>query len=229
MLRIGVNDIAVTRSSTAPLSTTSFAILGHLALRDWTMYDLAREMRRNVVFFFPRAESQVYAEPKRLVAAGLAAARTERTGKRPRTVYAITPAGRQALADWLAEPPSRGFQLEFEAMLRVFLGNIGSEADLARALAHARDEAAALADQAFRIRDEYLAGRAPFQAHAVTRALLHDFLTSFAVMTDAWAERSLDRLRAWPQEDGETRLAAALETFRSAGSGRGGIRRRARP
>ena len=43
------------------LTATSYAILGHLAMQPWTMYDLAAQMRRNVHYFFPRAESQVYA------------------------------------------------------------------------------------------------------------------------------------------------------------------------
>jgi DNA-binding PadR family transcriptional regulator len=212
----------------APLSSTSYAILGHLAMQDWTMYDLAQQMRRNVVFFFPRAESQVYAEPKRLVSLGYATARAERTGRRERTVYAITGAGRAALSAWLAEPPSKGFQLEFEAFLRVFLAPSGSTDDLLRAVEHIRAEMAAMADQAFRIRDEYLEGRAPFQRYAVHRALVHDFLTSFAVMAEAWAERTQERLAAWPQEDEAQRLEAAREMFRSAGAGRGGIRRRGR-
>lgn len=211
------------------LSTTGYAILGHLAMQDWTMYDLAQQMRRNVVFFFPRAESQVYAEPKRLVAFGYAAARVEKTGRRVRTVYSITDEGRVALADWLAAPPAKGFQLEFEAFLRVFLAPAATQADMARAITHIREEMSAMADLAFRIRDEYLAGRAPFQRYMVTRAFIHDFLTSFAVMSEAWAERSLNRLAAWEREDAAERMERAREVFRTAGSGRGGIRRKGRP
>lgn len=33
------------------LTTTSYAILGHLAMQPWTMYDLAAQMRRNVLRF----------------------------------------------------------------------------------------------------------------------------------------------------------------------------------
>ena len=31
-----------------PLTTTSYAILGQLALRSWTTYELVAEMRRNL-------------------------------------------------------------------------------------------------------------------------------------------------------------------------------------
>jgi len=39
------------------LSTTSYAILGLLDLRPWTAYELTKHMRRNLHYFFPRAES----------------------------------------------------------------------------------------------------------------------------------------------------------------------------
>jgi PadR family transcriptional regulator AphA len=39
-------------------------------------------MRRNLHYFWPRAESNLYAEPKRLVEAGFAKARPEPVGRR---------------------------------------------------------------------------------------------------------------------------------------------------
>ncbi len=47
------------------------------------------------------AESNLYAEPKKLIAHGFASAHSEPRGKRRRTVYSITPSGKRALADWL--------------------------------------------------------------------------------------------------------------------------------
>src|SRR5581483_2756096 len=86
------------------LSTTSYAILGLLALRPWTTYELTQQLKRNLHYFWPRAESGVYEEPKNLVQQGLAESRREPFGRRPRTVYTITSAGRAALARWLEEP-----------------------------------------------------------------------------------------------------------------------------
>lgn len=196
------------------LTTTSYAILGQLALRPWTMYDLAAQMRRNVTYFFPRAESQVYAEPKKLVELGLAEADTEATGKRARTVYRITDKGREELARWLAQPTSKGPVLEYETMLRVMLSPFGRQQDLAATLEQARDDIAGMLDTANRIRDEYLDGRAPFQRHVVHRSMMHDFLASFADLVDEWAERSLARMARWPQQDEAERTAAAIEVIR---------------
>jgi DNA-binding PadR family transcriptional regulator len=196
------------------LTTTSYAILGQLALRDWTMYDLAQEMRRNLHFFFPRAESQVYSEPKKLVKLGLAVARSERTGKRKRTVYAITEAGQAALRAWLAAAPGKGAQLEFEALLRILVASFGTEDDLRRTLQSVRRDIEPLLDVGEGIRHEYLEGRAPFQRFVQTRSMVHDFLWSFALLVDQWAERSLQRMDDWPGQTEAERIAQALEVYR---------------
>ena len=110
-------------------TTTGYALLGLLKLRPWTTYELTKQVRRSLRWFWPRAERRLYDEPKRLVAAGLAEATSERTGKRPRTVYDITDAGRVALRDWLDRPPAPR-STEFEGLLKVFFADAGSLAQL---------------------------------------------------------------------------------------------------
>src|SRR4029450_9725881 len=102
-----MNTPIESKSQERSLTTTSYAVLSILALRDHSTYDLTRQMRISLHYMWPRAESNVYAEPKRLVAAGLAKSREEWTGSRRRTIYSITQAGVTALADWLASPSSR--------------------------------------------------------------------------------------------------------------------------
>jgi DNA-binding PadR family transcriptional regulator len=199
---------------TTGLTTTSYAILGHLAMQPWTMYDLAAQMRRNVHFFFPRVESQIYAEPKRLVELGLATAETEMTGKRARTIYAITSAGRKELKRWLGTPLSKGPLLEFEALLRVLLSPFGRDEDLASTLRRAREDIrATLLPVAPMISDEYAAGRAPFQRYVQYRSIMHDFLIHFGQLIDDWAERSLDRIEQWPAQTEDERRAEAVAIF----------------
>jgi PadR family transcriptional regulator AphA len=196
------------------LTTTSYAILGHLAMQPWTMYDLAAQMRRNVHYFFPRAESQVYAEPKKLVELGLAEADTEATGKRARTVYSITPAGRAELARWLASPVSKGPQLEFEAMLRVILAPFGQKDDLASTLRQVREDIAGLLTVGERICDEYTTGAAPLQRYMLVRSMLHDFLWSYGELIDDWAARSQKRMEDWERQSPAERTAAAVDIYR---------------
>ena len=100
----------------APRTTTSYAILGLLSVRDWSTYELAKQVRRSLRWFWPRTERKLYDEPKRLVADGLATATKQYTGQRPRTVYGITEHGREQLRRWLDEPPATR-SMEFEGML----------------------------------------------------------------------------------------------------------------
>src|SRR5689334_12969450 len=111
------------------LTTTSYAILGLLAIKPWTTYELAQQMGRALGQFWPRAESKLYEEPKKLVAHGLARAAKETVGKRARTVYSITPKGRRALAAWVPSPGA-GPALEFEALVKVFFAEHGTKDDL---------------------------------------------------------------------------------------------------
>ena len=83
--------------SNKQLTPTSFAILGLLSIQPFTTYELAQQMDRTLSWFWPRAASMVYEEPKKLVTAGLATSRASFTGKRRSTVYEITAAGRTAL------------------------------------------------------------------------------------------------------------------------------------
>jgi DNA-binding PadR family transcriptional regulator len=112
--------------STTQLTTTSYAILGALALRPWSAYELTAYMRMSAIrAVWPRTESRLYGEPKNLVAHGFAKATREFTKRRGRTVYRITAAGRKALQAWLSERPALP-QLEDEAMLKLALADQGT-------------------------------------------------------------------------------------------------------
>jgi PadR family transcriptional regulator, regulatory protein AphA len=124
----------------SPKSSTSYAILGLLSVRPWTTYELAQQVRRSLNWFWPRAERKLYDEPKRLVEAGLATASAEHTGRRPRTVYAITSEGRAALRRWLGEPAAARTS-EFEGMVKVFFADGGSLEQLKQNLARIEQEA----------------------------------------------------------------------------------------
>lgn len=123
-------------------SANACALLGLLSIRSWSTYELAKQIERSLGWFWPRAERKIYDEAKRLVTMGLAEATEELVGKRRRTVYSITPAGRAALAAWLKEasaPP----KLEAEAMVRVFFADAGTLDDLRATLRGCLDDAEA--------------------------------------------------------------------------------------
>jgi DNA-binding PadR family transcriptional regulator len=191
----------------------SYAVLGFLSLRPWSTYELATNMRRNFHFFFRRAESGLYEEPKRLVKAGFATAKDGGVGDRARTEYAITPAGRRALRNWLATPCSP-IALDAEVLVRVFFARAGTPDSLATAIANAR----AVADDIQRIgrtvAKEFIAGDAPHQPQPHLNAIVFDFLWSWAEQIRAWADRWEPEVRAWRDtEDGQTKRRRAMRVF----------------
>jgi DNA-binding PadR family transcriptional regulator len=195
-------------------STTRAAILGQLALREWSAYELTRSMRRSVRWFWPRAESVVYAEAKRLVGEGLATARAQAgTGpaKRGRTVYTITAAGHAALAEWLATEPGT-FAMQHEALLRVHLARFGTREDLLASIAWARGVADELLADADQVAAEFVAGTHLFQGEAHVRGLLFDALAGQGLALRQWAldaQREVERWEEVGADDRARRRAVA--------------------
>lgn len=189
------------------LTTTSYALLAQLALKPWSAYELAVQRKRYLRFFWPRAQRAIYSELKRLSAVG--AARAERTmvGRRPRTVYSITPAGRRSLAAWLATPVAP-VAIEFEALLRIFSARLGTKEQLLRTLEQVRADVADMTAFNDGIIAEYVEGRAPFQADVHVRTLVVDYFTQFLATTAAWVERTIAEVERWPDLGPPPRLAA---------------------
>ena len=121
-------------------SATSMAVLGLLGAHPFTSYELTQQVKRSLGRFWPRAESNLYEASKSLVEAGFARARKDSVGRRERTTYAITAAGRRALARWVAQP-ARGPAVEFEGLVKIFFAEHGTRADLLAHLESARAQA----------------------------------------------------------------------------------------
>lgn len=195
-------------------ATTANAILGLLALRpEWSTFELTKQLRRNMRFFWPRAESQIYEEAKALVGKGLARDRKTYTGRRQRTSYAITAQGRRTLREWLGTPP-KPTTLECEPLLRVFLADFSTSADLRAAIAQVRADGEAILDVGRVVGPEYLDGIAPFQDQVHVRALVLDFLSHHARMLVEWADRADSAVDAWAEASDDRRAADALRSIR---------------
>jgi DNA-binding PadR family transcriptional regulator len=192
------------------LTTTSYAILGLLAVKSWTTYELAQQMQRALGQFWPRAESKLYEEPRKLVAHGLARATSEMVGKRPRTVYSITPKGRRAMAAWVPTP-SAGPVLEFEALIKVFYAEHGTKADLLETIAGVRRWLDERYDASADIPHAYLEGRGQFPERLPWLLLTGQFLQEFMHAVDRWTEWAEDVVAQWP--DDVTRAEPDLATL----------------
>jgi PadR family transcriptional regulator, regulatory protein AphA len=188
--------------STLRATTTSYAVLGLLAVRSWSTYELTQQMDRSLGRMWPRAQSKLYEEPKKLVALGLATADTQAVGRRPRTVYAITEAGRAALARWLAEP-GEGPVLEFEQLVKLSFAEHGSREDALRTVAAARDWAERRNVENLLAARAYAAAEGPFQHRAAQGMLAGAFFTDFYALVARWADWAEQQVRSWPDDPSE--------------------------
>jgi len=179
------------------LTTTSYAILGLLAIQPWSTYELARQMRRNLHYIWPRAESNLYAEPKRLVDGGLAEARSEPVGKRRRTVYSITATGRKALESWLSEPAAES-RLESETLVKFMFAPYGSKENLLGHLNRFLGELETKQDALRAIFQQYLDGEDPFPERVHVNVLCYRLIWDQTAAAASWAAGTLDLVESWP-------------------------------
>ena len=185
--------------SSPRMSGTTYAVLGLLAVQPWSTYELTRQMERSLGRIWPRAQSKLYEEPKKLVALGLATAEDDTVGRRPRTVYAITDAGREALARWL-ELPGEGPVLEFEQLVKLSFAEHGTREDALRTIAAARTWAEECNEENLAAAQQYAAGHGLFQHRAAQSMLAGAFFTDFYAMVARWAEWANEQVEAWPED-----------------------------
>lgn len=181
------------------LTTTSYLILGLLALRRWSTYELAQQMKRSIHYYWPRAESKIYEEPKKLVAHGLATATREYAGRRPRTVYAITNEGRQALRHWLAEP-GKGPLVEFEGLVKALFAEQAGKDELLATLASIRTEAEQTRQHHAALATELAKTGGPFPDRLHVNTLVFKFMWEQTAMLLRWVTWAEQEVADWPDD-----------------------------
>jgi DNA-binding PadR family transcriptional regulator len=206
----------------ADASPATYGLLGMLATRPMTGYELTHQVRRSLRFIWPVSEGHLYREQKKLVTLGWATVTTEPAGRRTRQRYEITRAGRAALRAWLATEPEEP-HLQIEGVLRAFYADSGSSAALAASMRSTAASATAMLAELHGFVDEYLAeggpldmleGRThsrtfagremhPQRLHSVALALdvttqlldvVEEFFTSMAAEIDNWPSTTAGEL-----------------------------------
>jgi PadR family transcriptional regulator, regulatory protein AphA len=200
--------------STPPrLTTTSYALLGLLAVQPWTAYELTQQVRRSLHYLWAKSESLLYSEPKKLVDAGLARVTQQRRGDRTRAQYHITAAGRRALRAWLDTEPAIPL-FEIEAMLRVAFADQGTPEQLIRALRAAGAWAdGELARSRPQIK-EYLDTGGPFPERLHLIALLVGFYGELFGLMRRFFDDAANLVEQWDATTGvatDAKLQAMLE------------------
>jgi DNA-binding PadR family transcriptional regulator len=111
-----------TPSTTTRLTETSYIVLGLIEqIGAATPYDLKRMAQATTFNFWAVPHTQIYTECGRLAGEGLLSERREQSGRR-RRIYRLTERGREALAEWLAEPTEELEELRDPATLKLFFG-----------------------------------------------------------------------------------------------------------
>lgn len=196
------------------LTTTSYAVLAQVAVRPWSAYELAEQRVRYFRYVWPRAESAIYREVKRLAGMGLLASEKEYTGKRSRTIYSITDDGKDVLRGWLGTPISP-FSVEFEAMLRLFIAPLGTKDDILGTLKQVRVDTQEMLRFCGEVKQEFLDGINVTQDQVYLRALAVDYFISLLLTVEAWSERSIAEIETWDDLlPSEEKNARGLEKIR---------------
>jgi DNA-binding PadR family transcriptional regulator len=196
------------------LTTTSYAVLGLLAIQPWPVYELTKYMRRTALSdLWPRTEQSIYSEPKNLVAHGLAAATREPRGERFRTIYTITDAGRDALRAWLATPGD-DLRFECEAALKVFFTDAGTVEDLQAQLRAIRQRHAARDGERKLLVEDWLEGKIRFPQRLQYTAMAADLIGRIRAAVGQWALDWEPRVARWTTTELEpTSEAQARESL----------------
>ncbi len=185
----------------AELTTTSYAILGLLNIKSWSAYELTQQAQRSLRYAWPKSESHLYAEPKRLVRLGYARVSEVPAGPvRTRQVYRITAAGRRALTRWLESEPAPP-QLEFEALLRLFYADATNKDAVLRALAATRQELEERYAEGMALANTWLAGDAPFPERLHLSALVAAFTRDLLSLMIRWSAFAEHEIEQWPRTE----------------------------
>ncbi len=194
-------------SSGARLTTTTYGVLGLLAVRPHSTYELAKAMDRSVGRVWPRAKSKLFEEPKKLVRHGYATAKDDAVGRRPRTIYTITRSGRRALTAWLAEPGA-GPALEFEGLVKLIFADHGTRDAALASLARARQWAVEQNVGNIEAGEKFVAAEDGLYAErGATTLLLGAFLTDFYKLVADWADWASEEVEGWPKDISSHRIS----------------------
>ena len=172
------------------LTTTSYAVLAQVAVRPWSTYELAQQRVRYFRYVWPRAESAIYREVKRLSAMGLLDGKKEHA------------------------TPVSPFAMDFEAMIRLFVAPLGTKDEIIATLELVLDDAREMLRFAGQVKQEFLDGMAVTQDQVYIRALAVDFFISLLNTVEAWAQRTLDEIESWDDLSPDGKNERALEKLR---------------
>jgi PadR family transcriptional regulator AphA len=190
------------------LSATGKVILGMLAARPRSGYEIKQLVDSSARFFWAASYGQIYPELKKLDEAGLITGDDSSTGARQRTTFRLTAKGRRAAREWIGMPPEI-LEMRDEGLLKLFFAGA---IEPKRAAEIARERAAFSREKAFELRaiqtaiDESgaPAGGPESQPDAGSLTVLR-YGIEMSEWTAEWFERAAEQLE---KENAGDRVAA---------------------
>ncbi|WP_406443438.1 PadR family transcriptional regulator [Streptomyces sp. NBC_00631] len=136
------------------------AVMAALLEGEASGYDLAKGFDATVANFWAATPQQLYRELERMEAEGLVTARVVEQERRPnKRLFSLTPAGRDAVRAYTAEPPARPSVVRDELLVKVQCADAGDLGAVRAAVAERMEWATAKLARYERIRQRLLAGR----------------------------------------------------------------------
>lgn len=103
-------------------TAVTWAVLGLIALKPRSGYDIKRAVDRTIRHFWAASYGQIYPELRRLEQVGWIVGEDASRGGRTRTVYRMTDDGQRALQGWLRGRDAR-IEMRDESLLRLFFSD----------------------------------------------------------------------------------------------------------
>lgn len=130
------------------LSATGKVIVGMLAAKPRSGYEIKQLVDSSARFFWAASYGQIYPELKKLEKEGLIAGDDSSTGGRQRTTFHLTAEGKRAAREWMAQP-QEVLEARDEGLLKLFFAGA---IEPKRAAEIARERAAASRAKAEQLR-----------------------------------------------------------------------------
>ncbi len=185
----------------AQQNTTAYILLGLLSHEPASGYDLKKKIDLMISQFWEVGYGQLYPTLRTLEQQGDITGEETPSQKGPaRTVYTITPAGRQKLAAWLALPGEKE-SVRYEILLKLFFGSLaGTQQNIARIAAFRDRQTQGLAlMEAFKSNLGRVLGDSPDHLYYYLTVLFGEQIHKAYL---AWADEALELLDEHPTPDG---------------------------
>lgn len=173
------------------LTPSSFAILGLLAWRPSSGYELGSRALRSISHFWPLTRTHIYGELAKLESLGyVTSAEVEQHGAPDKRVYTATDEGRRVLDDWLNDPDPGFSRPRHPLLVKLYFAE--------------RADPARVREMVARYRADVEARRSQFQALATEPHTSPRY--AYTQMTAAFGLRRMEADLAW-LDDVEAALA----------------------